>query len=420
MLQKLIRQTGILLGGNLSASILNFLSVAISLKALGVKSFGEVTLLQAYILVISLCFNPQAWQGLIRYFSLESDKARLIVATLKYDFLCAVAGTGIAVLFAELYAASFGLGEYSELLKWCSIYILLNQTSVAIGILRYQERYKALALQSVISAVLFFACALVGYWKNLTVSFYVATYLITLGLGVVFIQCLCLSQVVSLLKNKESTIEALSLARIKEFTRFNFTVHMTALADIPVKQLDNILVGAVVSVGAAGAYRVIKQIATISTKVTGPLNQVLYPEVNALLAKKAYSKVKGAMQKIILLLLLPSLVVVALASFTTNYWIPAIFSEELLAYQWQLITFLFIHAVATAFTPIHPIFLALGYVKRLFMITLFSNIILCIGILILGTQIELWGVVISIFIQYLLTIICKLPLILTRLAKEHS
>ena len=175
-----------------------------------------------------------------------------------------------------------------------------------------------------------------------------------------------------------------------------------------------------VSVGAAGAYRVIKQIATISTKVTGPLNQVLYPEVNALLAKKAYSKVKGAMQKIILLLLLPSLVVVALASFTTNYWIPAIFSEELLAYQWHIITFLFIHAVATAFTPIHPIFLALGYVKRLFMITLFSNIILCIGILILGTQIELWGVVISIFIQYLLTIICKLPLILTRLAKEHS
>ncbi|WP_462164582.1 lipopolysaccharide biosynthesis protein [Pseudoalteromonas xiamenensis] len=420
MLTKIIRQAGILLSGNLLASVLNFLSVAISLKALGIESFGQVTLLQAYILVISLCFNPQAWQGLIRYFSIERDKAGLIVLTLKYDLICAVLGTCLAIGCAQFYADSFKLSEHSEILQWSSLYILFNQTSVAIGVLRYQERYKALALQSIISAVLFFGCAVVGHWKNLGVSYFVTTYLITLGLGVVFIQVLCGSYVVSILKSKNSATEALHGNWKKGFNRFNFTVHMTALADIPVKQLDNILVGAVVSVGATGAYRVIKQIATISTKVTGPLNQVLYPEVNSLLAEKAYRNVKSAMLKIIILLLIPSLVVVAFASISTNYWIPMLFSEELLVYKWHIIIFLLVHAVATAFTPIHPIFLALGYVKRLFIITLFSNAILCVGILLLGQQLGLLGVVIAISIQYLITIVFKLPQILRRLAKEND
>ncbi|WMN61202.1 hypothetical protein NI389_07420 [Pseudoalteromonas xiamenensis] len=418
MITKLIRQASILLSGNLSASILNFLSVAISLKALGVESFGQVTLLQAYILVISLAFNPQAWQGMIRYFNLGQDKAGLIVATLKYDLFCAILGTSVAILFAQVYADSFKLSEYTQLLQWCSAYILLNQTSVAIGVLRYQERYKALALQNIISAVLFFGCTVIGYWKNLSISFFVATYLITLGLGVVFIQLQCSRCAISILKSNDRACEQLSKMQKNEFNHFNFTVHMTALSDIPVKQLDNILVGAVVSVGAAGAYRVIKQIATISTKVTGPLNQVLYPEVNLLLAEKAYEKVKNAMLKIIFLLLVPSLVVVVLASVSISYWVSAIFSDDLLVYKWDIVTFLLVHAIATAFTPIHPVFLALGYVKRLFIITFFSNVILCVGILLLGQHLGLLGVVIAISLQYLLTIVFKLPLILRRLAKE--
>ena len=114
MLSKLIRQTGTLISGNLSASVLNFFSVALSLKALGVESFGEVTLLQAYILVLSLCFNPQAWQGVIRYFYLEKDKASLIVLTLKYDLICALIGTLIAICFAQTYAESFNLQHHTN------------------------------------------------------------------------------------------------------------------------------------------------------------------------------------------------------------------------------------------------------------------------------------------------------------------
>ncbi|WP_139015436.1 hypothetical protein [Pseudoalteromonas sp. TB64] len=173
-----------------------------------------------------------------------------------------------------------------------------------------------------------------------------------------------------------------------------------------------------VSVEAAGAYRVIKQIATISTKVTGPLNQVLYPEINSLLAVKAFEKVKAAMLKLIVLLAFPSLFVVLLASITIDYWVPAIFTNELLSYKWQIITFLIIHAVATVFTPIHPVFLALGYIKKLFYITLVSNIVLCVTIVLFGSKVELWGVLLAIFLQYLLTVTWKLPLILKKLRQE--
>ena len=79
-----------------------------------------------------------------------------------------------------------------------------------------------------------------------------------------------------------------------------------------------------------------------------------------------------------------------------------------------------VHAVSAALTPIHPVFLALGYVKSLLLITLFSNLVLCLGILVLGAKIELWGVLIAIFAQYFLTIACKLPVILSRLRKEKN
>nr|WP_246239991.1 lipopolysaccharide biosynthesis protein [Pseudoalteromonas caenipelagi] len=413
-----MKQASVLLGGNLSASVLNFLSVAVALKALGVESFGAVTLLQSYILVISLCFNPQAWQGLIRYLHLEKDKASLIKLTLYYDFLCAVLGTLLAVCLTDLYLSFFDLSEYSHLLKYSSLYILVNQTSVAIGVLRYHERYTVLALQSVISAVIFFVCALVGYWQSYSIEFYVISYLLSLTIGVIYIQLCSIQPIKQLLGTQCS--KKMSNTDKGTFNKFNYTVHLTALADIPVKQLDNILVGAVVSVGAAGAYRVIKQIATISTKVTGPLNQVLYPEVSNLLAEKAYSKVRYAMSKLILFLLVPSLVVVLFATMTADYWILAMFSQELVEYKWHIGAFLIMHAVATAFTPIHPVFLALGYVKKLFYITLISNLVLCLAIVILGPYIELWGVLLAIFLQYFLTIAWKFPLILKRLTEQAN
>ena len=293
--------------------------------------------------------------------------------------------------------------------------VFINQTSVAIGVLRYQERYRELALQGIISAVVFFSLALVGQYFSFGIEYFVTTYLISLGLGVLFIQACAYGYLIKLFRQKDMVNSTLNE---KQYNNFNYGVHLTALADIPVKQLDNILVGAVVSVGAAGAYRVIKQIATISTKVTGPLNQVLYPEINNLLAKKAFEKIKTAMLKIVLLLAVPSFFVVLFASLTVDYWIPLVFTDGLLVYKWQIITFLLIHAAATAFTPIHPVFLALGYVKKLFYITLLSNIVLCLAIVLLGAKIELWGVLIAILLQYLISVIWKIPLILKKLTQE--
>lgn len=418
MFYKLIKQASILLGGNLSASILNFFSVAIAIKALGIELFGVATLLQAYILVFSLCFNPQAWQGLIKYFNIEKNKKVIIKLTLRYDLICALVGTIVAVLFTDIYTKFFNLSEYSELIKWCTLYVFINQTSVAIGVLRYTERYRTLAMQSVISALLFFILAWLGQWYEFGVEYFVGTYLVSLSIGIIYIQLCSCNYVFRYFTNKTNKNQTISRDNKKSYNRFNYGVHLTALADIPVKQLDTILVGAVVSVGAAGAYRVIKQIATVTTKVTGPLNQVLYPEINNLLANKAFEKIKIAMLKLILLLAFPSFFLVLFASLTINYWVPLVFTYELLMYKWQIITFLIIHAAATAFTPIHPVFLALGYVKKLFYITLVSNIILCISIIFLGPKVELWGVLIAIFLQYLLTVLWKLPLILKKLTQE--
>lgn len=387
--------------------------MAITLKVLGMQSFGEVTLLQSYILVFSLCASPQAWQGLIRSLNLESHKAALVKTTLKYELSSAFVGCVIALLFADLYLSLLNLLEYSSSLKLALIYIFFNQTGVAIGVLRYNEKFTELALQSVISALIFFVCAWIGYFQGAGVEYFFMVYLGSLLVGVLYIQLCCFKHVLALYTEQGGVGNSFDK---KAYRKFLYGVHLTTLADIPVKQLDNILVGACVSVGAAGAYRVIKQIATISTKLTGPFNQVLYPEINRLLANQEYTKVKQAMLKIISILMACSITIAILTSVTSNYWIPLLFSSDLLVYQWHLIVFLVVHAISTGFMPIHPTFLALGFIKRLLFITLSSNFILVAVIILFGPTFGLWGVLGALAIQYFMTIACKLPIVFNRLS----
>lgn len=399
------------------SSLLNFFAVAISLKALGVEAFGEVTLLQSYVLVASLCASPQAWQGLIRSLNLESNKASLIKTTLKYEFSCALIGTVAAVLLTDVYLGLLNLAEYAIYLKITCIFIFINQTGVAIGVLRYNEKFSQLALHSIISAVLFFSSTVVGLYYDAGVSYFLISYITSLLVGVLYIQQCCFRDVLLLLKsNSEKGVN--NHFDETAYKKFLYGVHLTSLADVPVKQLDNILVGAFVSVGAAGAYRVIKQIATISTKFTGPFNQVLYPEINRLLANNEFKRLKWVMLKIIFALMLFSIAIAALTSATSAYWIPFVFSYELLAYQWHIILFLGVHAISTAFMPIHPVFLALGFIKKLFFITLGSNLALVFVVVLLGPMFGLWGVIGAILIQYAITIACKLPVIFKRLSLE--
>ena len=171
---KLVGQAKYLLGSNLFAAGLNFLSILILVKILGVKSFGFFTLLQAYILVFSGVFNPQAWQGLIKYLA-ENEKHfnRIIKHTVRYDLSMAIIGSVIAFIGSSFYIKLMNIeDQYINVLQLMCLYLLFNQLSTSIGILRYFDEFKKLSLQNIVASLVMFIGVNLGWLFELSLSYF--------------------------------------------------------------------------------------------------------------------------------------------------------------------------------------------------------------------------------------------------------
>ncbi len=125
---KLLKQAAILLGGNLFSAGANFLAIIVLTQALSAHNFGVFVLLQTYILFMAALFNPQAWQGFIKFTALNESKLKQIIThTFKYDLLSAVAGTVITLSLAPYFLELMGLEKnYLATLQWMCAYIIVN------------------------------------------------------------------------------------------------------------------------------------------------------------------------------------------------------------------------------------------------------------------------------------------------------
>ena len=136
VVSKLISQTKYLLGSNLFAAGLNFLSILILVKILDVKLFGYFALLQAYILVCAALFNPQAWQGFIKYVANNSQRIDFIIKhTMRYDVFMSIIGSFLAFILSTHYVQLMNIdAKYVGVLQLMSLYILFTQLSTSIGL----------------------------------------------------------------------------------------------------------------------------------------------------------------------------------------------------------------------------------------------------------------------------------------------
>ncbi|NTS76903.1 oligosaccharide flippase family protein [Catenovulum sp. SM1970] len=410
-INKLLKQVAVLLGSNLFAAGANFFSVILLAKYLSANEFGSYVLLLAYVVVTAAFFNPQAWQGYIKYLSFHRrDFSTLTKHVVLYDLTCCLVGGLFAYSFAPVYLNLMSLdASYLPYIQLASIFVVLNQVSTAIGLLRFFEKFKLLALQYVIGSGLFLLAVIYGCLNDGTqVTWFFIANISCLLIGVFFIQAMATFQV---LKNNRIADDSelkddLPLDK-KAFWQFNLFTHLTNIVDLPVREFDTILVGSLASVEASGIYKVIKQVGTITTKFTSPITQVIYPELTKALADNAADKVVFIFKKLTKSLFIISIPTSVLLALTMPWWLPLIFNETFLDYQIEFASYLVIHAMAVCMLGIHPIFLALGHVKKLLLITALANIAFVVGCLVLAPNLELLGIIFAILLQYSITILLK-------------
>ncbi|XQW85918.1 lipopolysaccharide biosynthesis protein [Thalassotalea piscium] len=414
---KLLGQAKYLLGSNLFSAGLNFLSILMLVKILDIKSFGVFTLLQAYVLVFAGVFNPQAWQGLIKYLANnEHHFIAIIRHTIYYDLLMAIIGGVSAFFGASFYIQLMNIDpQYLTLLQLMCLYVLFNQLSTSIGLLRYFDEFKKLALQNIVASLVMFFSVTIGWLMEFSLSYFciMAIFSLVMGNFIINIYSFLLFK-----KRFKPTCEPLPKSKANALLKFNIFAHLTNIVDIPVKQLDTVLVGYFLSAEVSGVFKLIKQIGTITTKFTGPVTQVLYPEVNKCLASNDVDKLSFVFWKftfVIGCIAIPSAIILGI---TSSYWIPIVFTPYYANYSFELACYLVVHAVSVSFLAVHPTFLALGYIKRLLLITIVANALFVIGVMFLAPFWGLKGVIFAIFIQYSVTVLCKLIPVMNKMRKH--
>jgi O-antigen/teichoic acid export membrane protein len=411
LFRRLLQNTGWLLSGSVVATALGLLSTVLKTQALGPELFGLLAVILAYVATVGRLATFQPWQALIKFGAeaLEEERPQafmgLVKLSLFLDIIGAVLGTLIAVAGIRIFAGWQGWDtEISYMAVFFSFSLLFNWSGTPTGILRLLDRFEMFTFQKVLTAVLgLLGVAIVfimdgGLWGFL---------LVTLIAGVVGNLFLLLAGYLALKERQLLPNWGAPITNWRPFLSFSWWTYLSATLDLPVKQLDIIIVSAVVSLEATGIYKIIKQIAQLLGLLADPIYQAVYPQFATMVVNnKLASAAKYAAKIGITIFLVVGPVAFGLAA-SSVWWLDLVFGEGFSQGWLPLSIFLLFKAFSLAAIAIHPLFIAMGYVKKNTSILLVSNTLYLLSAYLLGLQFELVGISLAYGIALLIVLTSK-------------
>lgn len=413
LIQRLLMNSGWLLGGTTFATALGLISLPLKTHALGAAQFGLLTVVLAYIALMERLTSFRSWVPLIKFgaAALAKDQKRELAGYVKLAFLMDLAGAllGSALAFAgaRLFATWQGWDTDTVLLlSIASLMPLFNLIEGPTGVLRIFDRFKRFTLQKMVEAVLGVAGALLAWWMGWGILGFLISTIVAVVTGRLLLVIMAwdvLRQHGVLAVWKDAPLQSPG-----KFLRFGGWSYLSSVMDIPVKQLDVIILSAVLSLEASGIYRIIKQVVGLLALLTDPIYQAVYPQFSAMMADGGLAKSLKYCLKIGLLIGAVIAPVSLILAVTSAWWLPRIFGEEFRAGWAALSLFLVLKVLTLPTLPVHPLFAAAGYVKQTVWIVALTNSIYLLLLWKFSASIGLSGPVLAWFIQSLLVAFLKL------------
>lgn len=416
LVKTLTKNASSLLSGTVISHILGLITLALTTRLLGKELFGTFILIQTYVIITDLIFNTQTWHAVIKYGAeyLEAKNIKGFKSIIKYgsliDVLTAILAIIIGMFLIPLISPIINIpSDYESLLYIYMIVVVFNLTATPIAILRLFDKFKLFSYQLILTSLIKLIGIVIATITNTGITGVVVTWVITEIIG--YITLFALAHII-LYKNNINRWWLVSEKRnfIKVF-KFSFWTNLTSILDLPIKQLDMIIVSIVVSVEGVGVYKIIKQVSQVITKIGDAVFQAIYPQLTKLIANKEYKtslkfSFKGGL--LILTVILPITIVV---SSTSYIWLDLIFGNSYQSYWLALSLYFFLRTISLMFICIHPLFIALGLVRKNVSILLIANTIYLLLSYILGSNFNLYGVIIAYGFQFSLVLIMKLTII---------
>ena len=399
VVNRMFKNAAYLLSGDLLASAMRMITIALTARALGVDNFGILVLLQTYVAVIDRIVNFQSWQALIKFGAEHRarEKREPLEDIFKLGFLIDLSTALIGAIVAASLARWAGSWlQWSHIVVEYAVFysavIAFNIEGTCIAVLRLHDKFGLLGGQKVIAAGVKLIATVIAFATTDSLLVFVGLAAICQVIGYLVLIGISFWQLHRLkLKPVRQGSAAQAMRENKGIMNYIVTTNLHATFRMIPDQLDFLIVSFVLGNAATGIYKVAKETARILTRLVQPLYQSIYPELTRLSAAKQYAKLFQVVRR--------SSVMVGMVSF--GFWICLIlFGEYVLALVFGaqytdgytvLVWYALGAAISAAAFPITPAILAVGLPRLSLFAIVISTILYLICLPILMQHFDLSG-----------------------------
>ena len=298
VVNRMFKNAGYLLGGDLLASAMRMITIALTARALGVENFGILVLLQTYVAVIDRVVNFQSWQALIKYGAEHRSRGQHehLDDIFKLGFLIDLSTALIGAIVAASLARWAGSWlQWNEIIVEYAVFysavIAFNIEGTCIAVLRLHDRFGLLGGQKVVAASVKLFATVIAFATTDSLVVFVGLAAICQVIGYLVLIGLSFWQLHKLkLKPIRKGSAARAMRENHGFMSYIVTTNLHATFRMIPDQLDFLIVSVVLGNAATGIYKVAKETARILTRLVQPLYQSIYPELTRLSAARQYAR----------------------------------------------------------------------------------------------------------------------------------
>jgi O-antigen/teichoic acid export membrane protein len=274
------------------AALCSIAALALNARSLGPGDFGTLAVIQAYVTFISGLCTFESWQPVIRLSA--RSRSRLgpaascgIALDISAAFLAAAVAIGGVLLFGE----AIGVSHQNRLLALIySITLLASLSGTPKGVLRLNGRYDVIVGNQLAQGAAVVVASLVLWAVDAPLIAYV---IVLAAIGALYNLTLFVRLLVYAGRENIKLFNPLrSRSKRRFFWTFLVMATGTSLLSTLVSARRHIalfLVAGLLGEVAAGSYSVASRLATMVSRLTGPLNQVIFPEIAKLSSEEAPS-----------------------------------------------------------------------------------------------------------------------------------
>lgn len=295
--------------GSLAALGGRFLALLLAAHYLDPAAFGVLAVLQSAVSVCERLLNGQSWQFVVRDGAAYHESAGLpllavLVAAAGADLLSATGSFVLALSAVGLGGEALGLRgvHIGDVWPYCAI-VVFNQHGVCAGLLRVRDAFRAYALYQLIIGVLLPIATLVSALLHPpTYRSILLTWLAVEATAFAALLAMAISQF------PIHTLPRRGIGRLMHEVRLAFVRGRSLLLSgsligslrMIVKEGDVLFVAGLAGAGAAGIYKIARNLASLPLLATDAIYYATFPAFAKMFSAGAHKAVRSRIRSMML------------------------------------------------------------------------------------------------------------------------